>query len=119
MGKKKKFDEDKARRRWLRLIKSDTETMTALAGVASFNRRIAQLQEQLYALVHSIDESTLVFNESLKFPKSGNALPIRDYTINAEHWWEYGDNSDQSGPEELAKNLARYAGLSERDGFGA
>lgn len=117
MGKKK-FDEDKARRRMYKKIISDPETMNALTQVAAFNHRIDQLKEQLYALVSSIDQSELFFIESLKWT-CGKALPLQSYTINDAYWWEYGDNSSDYDAKGLAKSLALYAAMQERDGMGA
>lgn len=119
MGKKKKFDEAKARRRLYKKIIADPETMNALKQVASFNSRIAQLEEQLHALVESIDQSDLFFHESLKWTTSGKALPLQSYTINDEYWWKYGDNSHEYDAKALAKNLSIYAAFAERDGMGA
>lgn len=118
MGKKK-FDQDKAKRRLYKKIIADPETMNALTQVAAFNRRIAELQEQLYALVVSVDQSELFFKESLKWTAFGKALPLQSYTINDEYWWEYGDNSHEYDAKALARNLALYASLMERDGVGA
>jgi hypothetical protein len=117
MGKKK-FDEDKAKRRWLKRFIADPDTMSALHQVGVFNRRIEQLRSQLQAMLESIDQSDLVRNEVMNLPHSDKALPIHHYTVNGEYWWEYGDNAHEYDAKKLAQNLALFASFMERDGVG-
>ena len=117
MGKKK-FDEDKAKRRWLKRFIADPDTMLALQQVGVFNRRIEQLRSQLQAMLESIDQSDLVRNEVMNLPHSDKALPIHHYTVNGEYWWEYGDNAHEYDAKKLAQNLALFASFMERDGVG-
>ena len=113
----KKFNQEAAKRRWLKQIKADPYIMDRVTQIAAICQNIAQLKDRLRGLAREIDQSELVFLNELSFGKP--SLDISSYTINDEYWWQYGDNSDQYGPPEQVKNLALYASIKEADGMRA
>lgn len=116
MGKKK-FDFDAVERRWLRRVKADRSVMAKLTEMVSLVRRLDDLQSQVNQLSDSIDESEVVSAESVGW--TGRSLRTRDYEVNGQNWWQYGDGEQKQGPLQMARSLARYLAIKERDGVGA
>jgi hypothetical protein len=110
----RKFDQDAVARRWLRKIKKDKKVVETVKKILSIRAQMGLLRDKLSVLSNEIDQSPLVTEESDRWPKFH--LPVQDYTVNGEHWWQYGDSDGLDG---ALKSLARFLMLKEQHGVDA